>query len=92
MLIHIDGLTAKYLILTKTHTDSTSVFILTGNGNPEFGMEYVSIFLSHPSRSANFLPALRSLHSRLLTKSELTLNFISPDTTPPAVVKACAST
>ena len=70
---------------------STSVFILIGTGNPELGMVYVSIFLSYPSRSVNFLPALRSLHPRLLTKSEATLNFISPDTTPPAVVKACVS-
>ena len=63
-----------------------------GTGNPELGTEYVSIFVSDTSRSANFLPTLRSLHSRLLIKSEPTLNFISPDTTPPAVAKACVST
>ena len=63
-----------------------------GTGNPDFGMEYVSIFVSVPSRSVNFLPALRSLHPRLLTKSKPTLNFISPDKTPPVVVKAFVST
>ena len=63
--------------------------MLTGNGNPELGTEYDSIFLSDPSRSVNVLPALRSSHPRLLTKSEPTLNFLSPDTTPPAVVKVC---
>ena len=63
--------------------------VLIGTGNPALGMEYISIFVSVPSKSANFLPSLRSLHPRLLTKSEPTLNFISPDTTPPAVVKAC---
>ena len=80
---------------SKTHIDSTSiniakptsVFISMSTGNHEMGTEYVSIFVSFPSRSLNFLPALRSLHPRLLTKSEPTLNFISPDTTPPAVVK-----
>ena len=69
----------------KTHIRSssiniakpTSVFILIGTGNPELGTEYVSIFVSVPSRNVNFLPALRSLHSRLLTKSEPTFNFIS---------------
>ena len=68
----------------KTHIGSssiniakpTSVFIMMGTGNPELGTEYVSIFVSDPSRSANFLPALRSLHPRLLTKSEPPLNFI----------------
>ena len=79
----------------NTHIDSslnniakpTSVFVFTGNGNPELGTEYDSIFLSYLSRSVNFLPALRSSHPRLLTKSESTFNFISPDTTPPAVEK-----
>ena len=81
----------------KTHIGSssiniakpTSVFILIGTGNCELGTEYVSIVVHVPSRSVNFLSALRSLHPRLLTKSEPTLNFMSPDTTPPAVVKAC---
>ena len=67
----------------KTHIGSTlinipkpsSVFILIGTGNPELGMVYVSIFVSVPSRSVNFLPALRSLHPRLRTKSEPTLNL-----------------
>ena len=59
-----------------------------GTANPELGMEYFSIFVSVLSRSVNFLPTLRSLHPRLLTKSEPTLNFISADTTPPTVVKA----
>ena len=59
-----------------------------GTGNLELGTEYVGVFVSVPSRSVNFLPALRSLHPRLLTKLEPTFNFISPDTTPPAVVKA----
>ena len=61
-------------------------------GNPKLGTEYVSIFVSDPSRIANFLTALRSLHPGLLTKSEPTLHFISPDAIPPAVVKACVST
>ena len=66
----------------------TSVFILIGTGNPELDMVYVSIFVSVPSRCVKIVPALRSLYPRLLTKSEPTLHFISPDTTPPAVVKA----
>ena len=70
----------------------TTVFIWIGTGNPELGMVYVNIFVSVHSRSVNFLPALRSLHPRLLTKSEPNFNFISPDTTPPAVVKAFVST
>ena len=69
-----------------------SVCILTGTGNPELGTEYDSIFVSDPSRSVNFLPAVRSLHPRLYGKSKPTFNFISPDTTPPAVVKAFVST
>ena len=73
-------------------TKPTSVFILIGTGNPELGMEYVSIFVSELNRSVNFLPAVRSLHHRLLTKSEPTFNFISSDTTPPAVVKSFVST
>ena len=56
----------------------TSVFILIGTGSPELGKEYDSIFVSDPSRSENFLPAVRLLHPGLLTKSEATLNFISP--------------
>ena len=60
----------------------TSVFILTGTGNPELDTEYDSIFLSDPSRRVNFLHAVRSLHPRLLTKLEPTLHFISPYTTP----------
>ena len=70
----------------------TSVFILIGTGNPEFGMEYVSIFMSVPSRSVNFLRVVRSLHPRLLTKSEPTFHFISPDKTPLSAVKAFVST
>ena len=73
-------------------TKPTSVFILTGNGNQEFCTEYDIKLFYDPSRSVNFLPALRSSHPRLLTKSEPTFNFISPATTPPAVVKACVST
>ena len=69
-----------------------SVFIMTGTGNPESGKDYDNIFVSDPSRSVNFLPAVRSLHPRLLAKSEPRFNFISPDTTPPAVVKAFVST
>ena len=57
-------------------------FILIGTGNPELGTEYDSISVSDPSRSENFLPAVRSLYPRLFTKSEPTFNFISPDTTP----------
>ena len=84
----------------KTHIGSssinvakpTSVLILIGTGNPELCTEYVSIFESVPCRSVNFLPALRSLHHRLLTKSEATLNLVSPDTTPPVVVRAFVST
>ena len=81
--------TGSSLITMAKHT---SVFILIGTGNPEMGMVYVSIFVSVPSRSVNYLHALRSLHPRLFTKSEPNFNFISPDTTPPAVVKACVST
>ena len=69
-----------------------SVFVLTGTGNSELGAEYDSIFVSDPRRSVNFLPAVTSLHPRLLAKSEPTFYFISPDTTPPAVVKAFVST
>ena len=63
-----------------------------GTGNCELDTEYDCIFVSDPSRSINFLPAVRSLHPRLLANSEPTLNFMSPDTTPPAVVKAFVST
>ena len=73
-------------------TKPTSVFIWTGTGNPELGMEYVSIFVYVPSRSVNFLSAVRSLHPRLLTKSEPTLNFIPPYTTPSSIVMAYLST
>ena len=84
----------------KTHIGSslikmanyTSVFILIATGNPELGMEYVSICVSVPSRSVNFLPVVRSLHPRLLTKTDPTFYFISPETTPPAAVKAFVST
>ena len=69
-----------------------SVFILTGTGNPESGKEYYSICASVPSRSVNFIPIVILLHPRLPIKSEPTFNFISPDTTPPAVVKAFTST
>ena len=69
-----------------------SVFILIDTGNPESGTEYVSIFVSDPRRSVNFLPAVRSLHPRLLTKSEPTFNFILPYTTPSSVVIAFLST
>ena len=62
-----------------------SVFILMGSGNCESGKEYDSILVSVSSRSVNFLPVVRSLHSRLLTKSEPTFYFISPDTTSPKV-------
>ena len=64
-----------------------SVFILTGTGNPELVTKHDSIFMSDTSRIVNFLPAVRSLHLRLLAKSEPTFNFISSETTPPAVVK-----
>ena len=70
----------------------TSVFLLIGTGNPELGMKYVRIFVFVPSRSVNVSPAVRSLHPRLLTKSEPTFKFIPPDTTPPAAVKAFVST
>ena len=69
-----------------------SAFILTGVGNQELGTEYDSIFPSDPSRSVNFLPALRLSHPRLLSKSEPTFNFISPDATPSVLVNACVST
>ena len=67
----------------KTHIGSslimmakpTSVFILIDTGNDELGMVYVSIFVSLPSRSVNFLTAVRSLHRRLLIKSKPTLNL-----------------
>ena len=65
-----------------------SVFILIGTGTPELGSEYDSIFVSDPSKSVNLLSAVISLHPRLLAKSEPTINFILPDTTPPAIVKA----
>ena len=69
----------------------SSVFILTGNGNPESGKEYDSILVSVPSTSVNFLSAVRSLHPRFLTKSEPTFNLYH-QTTPPAVVNVFVST
>ena len=69
----------------------SSVFTFTGTGNPELGAEYDIIFVSDPSRSVNFLPAVRSLHPRLLAKSELTFNLNHQTQTPPAVVKTFVS-
>ena len=68
-------------------TKPSEVSNLTGAGTTESGLVYDSVFEGVPSRSVNFLPALRSIHPRLLTKSKPTHNFISPDTTPQAVVK-----
>ena len=83
-------MSAKKLNLRRTikMTKPAKVLNLTGVGNSCLGIEYVSIFESDPSRSTNFLSIPPSSHPRLLTKSEPKLNFISPRTTPPAVVKA----
>ena len=59
-----------------------SVSILIETFNCESDNEYDIIFVSVPSRNVNVLPVVRLLHPRLLTKSEPTFNFTSPDTTP----------
>ena len=70
-------------------TKPASVFDSMGVSTNGLGMEYVSIFEYDPSISINFLPTLRLSHLRIITKSEPILNTTSPDTTPPAVEKAC---
>ena len=66
-----------------------SIFNSMGVDTNGLGMEYVSVFEYGHSISINFLPALRLSHARILTKSETIINTTSPDTTPPAVEKAC---
>ena len=69
-----------------------SGFILTSTGNFKSGKEYDIIFVSVISGSVIFVSVVKLLHSRLLTKSEPTFHFISPDTTPPAIVRAFVPT
>ena len=70
-------------------TKPASVFNSMGVSTNGLGIEYVSIFEYDRSISINFLPELRLSHPSILTKSEPILNTTSPDTTPPAVEKAC---
>ena len=72
----------------------SEVFNLTGADTIEsgLGLEYSIVFLLVHSRSINSLPISRLRHSKNPVGPESTFINISPDTVPPALVKAFVST